>query len=416
MSSPLAIAGVTAVLQHFLGVVYNSPGSVLGSVLVSAVAPDVVQTNLGSGNNSQLQVNLFLHQVTPNVGWRNMDLPRLAGDGSTPLQNQPLALDLHYLLTAYATEDSQAEALLSLGVFLLHENPVFARSAIRAALTSPPPTYPPAYAAALKASGLADQIEMIKVTPATMNREELAWLWTALKADYRPTFPFQVSVVLIEPQTAATLALPVLSRNIFVKPGPPPLLFETQLALGQTAAAQGDMVSVTGQSLGGANRVSLSNPRLGINYPPFAPASTTSSLLTFKVPTDPSNLPAGVYNLSAQFTDTVSNAVILSTNPIAFPIAPTVVGTPTSTNNAAGTLVSLTCAPDVLPSQAVSLALGSNSAPAQTFDSQTNTLSFQFPTLSGKFLVRLRVDGVDSPVGVDWNAKPPVFTGPFVTI
>jgi len=416
MSGPLAIAGVTAVLQHFLGVVYNSPGSVLGSVQVSAVAPDVVQSNLGSGNNAQLQVNLFLHQVTPNIGWRNMDMPTLAADGSTRLDNQPLALDLHYLLTAYATEDSQAEALLSLGVFLLHENPVFARSAIRAALTSLPPTYPPAYAAALKASGLADQIEMIKVTPATLNREELAWLWTALKADYRPTFPFQVSVLLIEPQSATTYALPVLSRNIFVKPGPPPLLFETQLALGQTAPAQGDTVSVTGQGLAGVNRVSLSNPRLGINFPPFAPVSVTSSLLTFKVPTSAANLPAGVYNLRAQFADTATNAVILSTNPIAFPIAPVVAGTPTAANNAQGTLVSVNCAPDVRPSQTVTLSLSSNSAPAKTFETQTNALSFQFPTLSGKFLVRLRVDGVDSPVGVNFSAKPPVFTGPFVTI
>jgi hypothetical protein len=416
MSGPLAIAGVTAVLQHFLGVVYNNPNSVLGSVLVSAIAPDVVQTNLGSGNNAQPQVNLFLHQVTPNVAWRNMDLPTLGPDGSTRLDNQPLALDLHYLMTAYATEDSQAEALLSLGVFLLHQNPVFARSAIRAALTSLPPTYPPAYATALKASGLADQIEMIKVTPATLNREELAWLWTALKADYRPTFPFQVSVVLVEPQTPTTYALPVLSRNIFVKPGPPPLLFETQFALGQTAAAQGDIVSVSGQGLAGINRVSLSNPRLGISFPPFAPASITSSLLTFQVPTSPANLPAGTYNLRAQFTDTVSNAVILSTNPIAFPIAPTAVGTPTAVSNALGTLVSLTCAPDVRPGQTVTLALGSNSAPAKTFDTQMNSPSFQFPTLSGKFLIRLRVDGVDSPVGVNFSANPPVFTGPFVTI
>jgi hypothetical protein len=416
MSSPLAIAGVTEVLQHFLGLVYNSPGSVLGSVVVSAVAPDVVQSKLGSGSNAQLQVNLFLHQVTPNAAWRNIALPRLAGDGKTSLQNQPLGLDLHYLLTAYATEDSQAEALLSLGVFLLHENPVFSRSAIRAALTSPPPTYSANYAKALKDSGLADQIEMIKVTPATLNREELAWLWTALKADYRPTFPFQVSVVLIEPQTASTLALPVLTRQITAKPGPPPLLFEIDLALGQTAPAQGDTVTVTGQGLGGANRVSLSSPRLGINYPPFAPISVSTNSLTFKVPVDPASLPAGMYNLSAQFTDTVSNTVILSTNQIPFPIAPTVVGTPTAANNTAGTLVSLTCAPDVLPGQTVSLALGSSSAPAQIFDAQTSSLKFQFPTLSGKFLIRLRVDAVDSPVGVDWNAKPPAFTGPFVTI
>ena len=76
----------------------------------------------------------------------------------------------------------------------------------------------------------------------------------------------------------------------------------------------------------------------------------------------------------------------------------------------------LTCVPDVLPSQNVSLAMGSTSAPALPFETKTNSLSFQFPTLSGKFLVRLRVDGVDSPIGVDWTATPPVFTGPFVTI
>jgi hypothetical protein len=416
MSTPLAIAGVTAVLQHFLVAVYNSPSSALSGVAVSAVAPDVVQSKLGSGSNAQLQVNLFLHQVSPNQGWRNVGLPRLSGDGQTALQNQPLALDLHYLLTAYATVDSQAEALLSLGVFLLHENPVFARSAIRAALNSLPSTYPQTYANALKASGLADQIETIKVTPAKLSREEMAWLWTALKADYRPTFPFQVSVVLIEPQNSTSLALPVLSRHVTAKPGPPPLLFETQLPSGRPAPAQGDTVTVTGQGLGGANRVSLSNPRLGISYPPFAPTSASSSSLSFKVPIDPANLPAGIYNLSAQFFDTTANAVILSTNQIPLPIAPTVVGTPTATSSAGTTLVSLTCAPDALPGQTVSLALGSNSAPAETFENKTSSLSFQFPTLSGKYLVRLRVDAVDSPIEVDWNATPPAFTNPFVTI
>jgi hypothetical protein len=415
MSTPLAIGGVTAVLQHFLGLVYNNPSSVFGSVQVSAVAPDIVQTKLGSGTNSQLQVNLFLHQVTPNQGWRNMSQPRLAADGVTRLQNQPLALDLHYLLTAYATDDSQAEALLSLGVFLFHENPVFPRSAIRAALTALPPSYPLAYAGALKAAGLADQLEMIKITPATFNREELAWLWTALKADYRPTFPFQVSVVLIEPQSATTLALPVLTRQVNTKPGPPPLLFEPQLATGQTAPAQGDTITISGQGLSGANRVSLTNARLGINYPPFAPLSASSGSLTFKVPVD-SNLPAGMYNLSALFVDTATNLVISSSNQIPLPIAPTVVGIPTSVNNADGTLVSLNCAPDVLPGQTVTLALGSGSAVANAFTAQTSALSFQFPTTAGKFLIRLRVDSVDSPVGVNWSATPPVFTGPFVTL
>ena len=41
---------------------------------------------------------------------------------------------------------------------------------------------------ALASTGLADQIEMIKLTPSTLGREEMAWVWTALKADYRPTY------------------------------------------------------------------------------------------------------------------------------------------------------------------------------------------------------------------------------------
>ena len=102
MSSVLALAGVTAVLQSFLNVVYNNPSSVLGSVAVSAIAPDIVQAGVAGGGNAQLQVNLFLHQVTYNAAWRNNDMPSLAPDGRTRLSNQRLALDLHYLLTAYA--------------------------------------------------------------------------------------------------------------------------------------------------------------------------------------------------------------------------------------------------------------------------------------------------------------------------
>src|SRR5580692_3178569 len=109
MSSALAISGVTAVLQYLLTGAFSSLSSVVGSVTVSAVAPDIVQANLGTGSNSALQVNVFLHQVTLNAAWRNQGLPSLAADGVTPLTNPPLALDLHYLLTAYAGADTEAE-------------------------------------------------------------------------------------------------------------------------------------------------------------------------------------------------------------------------------------------------------------------------------------------------------------------
>src|SRR5271170_2430373 len=173
MSNALAIPGVTAVLQHFLNNVYNNVHSVLGGVKVSAVAPDIVQTSLGSGAHAPLQVNLFLHQVTPNAAWRNVGLPSLAADGGTVLKNPPTALDLHYLLTAYGSEDNHAEALLSYAVAFLHDNPVLPRAQIDAALTALPANH---FNDGLRLSGLASQIEMVKITPATLGREEMAWL------------------------------------------------------------------------------------------------------------------------------------------------------------------------------------------------------------------------------------------------
>ncbi len=415
MSNALAIAGVTAVLEYLLTNVYS--GANLGSVLISALAPDLVQSGSASGSDTPLQVNLFLHQVTYNAAWRNVGQPAVAADGKTRLGNPPLALDLHYLLTAYGSEDCEAEALLGFAIQLMHETPVIPRSQIILGLTSLPGSNP--VSGLLGTSGLADQIEMIKITPATLGREELAWLWTALKADYRPTFPFQVSVVLIEPEFATSAGLPVLSRNITVAAGPTPQLLEVVPPVGQAAAAAGDTVTVTGHSLAGANRVALTNQRLGIQYPPFPPLTVTDSVVTFTVPTDPANLPAGSYSLSMLFTN-AGVQIVQSTNPVPISIAPAIAAVPAPTviPNAAGFLVTVNCNPDVLPNQSVSLALGATIVPAQIFDALTAVLSFQFPpTLtSGPYLARLRVDGVESPVSVNWLAVPPVFTGPWVTV
>lgn len=415
MSSALALSAVTAVLQSLFNTVFNQPASALGSVLVSAVAPDIVQSAIGSSSNSQLRVNLFLHQVTPNASWRNMGMPSLGADGATRLTSPPLALDLHYLLTVYATEDTEAEALLGYAVLMLHENPILPRAEIRAALaglTSTTPLYQ-----VLSSSGLADQIEMIKIAPATLGREEMAWLWTALKADYRPTFPFQVSVVLLQPQLPAAASLPVLSRGIAAQPSAPAAQLQLRLPAGEYAAAPGDTVTVTGTSLTGAGNIALSNQRLGIQYPFFAPATVTPASLTFTVPNDPANLPAAIYDVAVIFTDG-SGKVLKIFNGL--PLAPVILSTPApaAAANSAGTLVTLGCNPQARPNQNVSLLLGSNTVTALPFTAPAATLTFQFtPALvSGSYLARLQVDELVSPVGVNWSAVPPVFTGPMVTV
>ncbi|MGA2249197.1 DUF4255 domain-containing protein [Terracidiphilus sp.] len=412
MSSALALSAVTSVLQTSLGLVYNS--SALGTITVSAIAPDVVETKYGIGPDSGPLVNLFLHQVTPNAAWRNIDFPSLAADGSTRLKNPPLALDLHYLLTAYASEDTEAEALLGYAILMLHENPILPRALITSMLGKLSSS---TYNDALQAAGVDAQIEMIKLSPATLGREEMAWLWTALKADYRPTFPFQASVVLMRNDNPAAFSLPVLTRNIVVQPGVSAQLFGLQPPNDQSPALVGDTVQVNGSALSTASQISIANPTTHVTYL-FAPAigSAQDTSVSFQVPEDPANLPSGVCELSLIFKDSSGNVTQHTSNVvlgIGLKIAAAPV--PSAAASGGGTLVALGCDPQVRSGQNVYLVLSSQTnsnmqvVVAQPFTAQTASLSFQFaPALAADtYAAQLQVDGVLAPVASNWKFTPP---------
>jgi len=409
-------------LETLLNSVYT--GSSLGTVTVSAVAPDIVQTAVGTTADANLQVNLFLHQVTLNTAWRNIGYPSLSADGRTPLKNPPLALDLHYLLTVYASQNCLAEALLGYAVEFLFETPVLLRSQIDSTMKDLAKNHGipnPLKTAGLDKSGLANQIEMIKITPATLGREEMAWLWTALKADYRPTFPFQASVVLIQDQKPLLSSLPVLQRQV-TAPHPNALAPLAALTLieppnSQPFALLGDTVTAQGNNLSGASAVLLDNSRFGVEKPISALTNAGPSSFQFALNFAPAELPAGVYTLTAQVThppDTVD------TNSLPLAIAPKITASPPSvTPDVHGNAsVSITCTPYVWPDQEVFLLIGSHATPADAFTTATGTPSFTFSALTSTpkpVPLRLRVDGVDSPI-IDYTQSPPVFTGPSIKV
>ena len=412
MSSALAIAGVSAVLQSFLTSSYTGKSALFGGpVTVSAKALDIVQEAFAPGSPEN-QVNLFLHQVTHNQGWRNDSLPSVGADGRTRIANPPLALDLHYLLTAYGSEDWQAEALLGFALLMLHENPVLTRNDIRTAISKLPvqdPANP--LSTPLISAGLADQIEMLKITPATLGREEMAWLWTALKADYRPTFPFQVSVVLIEPQNPAVLPLPVLQRDITVQPN---LLSPSIIGVfppnGQVVANLGDKVTVQGTNLTGATGVLLVNSLRQIQQiiTPLLNAGNTSFQFVPPNPNVPDELAAGIYNLAAQMP---SGPDTVNTNSLPLAIAPDITAwAPGVIASGIVTLV-VPCTPFLRPGQEVFLIIGDQQVAADAFSAPTITPSFTYQNLQptgGAVPARMRVDGVDSRI-IDMTKSPPQF-------
>ena len=163
---------------------------------------------------------------------------------------------------------------------------------------------------------------MIKITPATLGREEMAWLWTALKADYRPTFPFQVSVVLIAAAVAdCPLAAGAQPQHHRAGRRRPPQLLQIAAAPGQTARGPGDTVTVTGLSLTGAKRWRSSTRGWASTIAPFAPTAVTERLVAFTVPNDPGEA-AGRHLQPVGAVRQGSGGMLQTTNALPFAIAP----------------------------------------------------------------------------------------------
>lgn len=194
MTSALAIASVTYLLKDLLDnkLVRHGITASVGDVTVSALPPDRITT----GTDERSQINLFMYRVTPHTAWRGMRPPG-EGDGA---RAPSLALDLHYLITAYGERDFQAEILLGSAMQLLLETPVITPAMIRAAL----PTSKngrgglPPLQQTLASAGLAEQVEEIKLCAEFMGTEEASRLWSALQAKYRPSAAYKASAVFIE--------------------------------------------------------------------------------------------------------------------------------------------------------------------------------------------------------------------------
>lgn len=434
MGNALAIAAVTAVLKDLLNnglIDHNVTGAVGGNVTVSALPPDRV---FAPGAQEGNQLNLFLYQVAPNVGWRNVGLPSRDERGGR-LTNPPLALDLHYLLTAYGAEDLHAEVLLGYAMQLLHETPVLTRQSIRTALQPSPVNgsiLPPALQA-LSASELADQVEQIKIVATALNSEEMSKLWTALQARYRPTAAYHVSVVMIESQRPAKSALPVLTIGpvdpVTREPRGPvavasleppfPTLVSVTPPQQMVNGHLGDVLVLQGHKLDGTNlAVRVTGSRLSQPIEiPIASGNTAARLET-TIPNQPETLPAGLYSL-AVLVQRPGETFRRTTNELTLALAPqitTALPASFARNGDGNVTITLVVKPEVQTAQRVALLLGDLEVTAQPRTSQTNTVSFVVRGASpGTYLVRLRVDGVDSEV-VNRAATPPEFLNHRVTV
>jgi hypothetical protein len=437
MSNALAIAAVTAVLRDLLddGLINANISGTLGvTITVTVLPPDLV---ISDSETQPEGLNLFLYQVTPNPGWRNVGLPTRDAQGDR-ISNQPLALDLHYLLTAYSRQPLHAEILLGYGMQLLHETSVLTRRGIRRTLSEalPGTVLPPAFRA-LSTAQLAEQVEQIKIAYQPMTSEEMFRLWSTFQTPYRPTAAYQATVVLIEPERIPKSGLPVLRPNLYIAPFRQPII-EQLLPLNGVAQSfvPSSTLVIRGQNLqGDVTKVRLG----GLDIIPEEVSPTQIRLLLLPLTELPNGLKAGVQPVQ------VLHQLILGTpadphvgsesNVAALILRPVITASLTemtctgegAARRCLGTVV-INVVPSVERTQRVVLLLDQLlNAPnerAQTYrfaapenngisnPDQTRTSSIRIPirdVIPGTYLVRMQVDGAESLPEIDLNRDSPTY-------
>jgi hypothetical protein len=401
MSNALALSAVTLTLQAILTNGATADPD-LTDTTVTILPPDKAR-----GNNNANQLNLFLYQILPNAAWRNQNIPTQVARSETG--NPPLALTLHYLVTAFGRDNDATlpfgHHLLGRAMSTLFDHALLGQDEIRAAT-----------AVALPGSDLDKQLERVRITLQPLTLEEISKLWSGLVTQYRLSVGYEVSVALIESTQPVRTPLPVLTRG----PGdkgvisqasllPPfPLLDSIQFPNAQTSARLGDVLTLTGLHLDGTGvGLVFQHPLWSTPVELTPQPGGTPTQVSVLLPNSPAVWPAGFYTVTLA-VQRPGESYRRMTNQLSFALATKITITPAS---AAGSNITYTmsCNPEVWPAQRASLLLSDQEILAQPHTSKTATLTFQAQALSaGTYFVRLRVDGVDSLL-VNRAAVPPVF-------
>lgn len=198
MSYPLAIACITAILKEILanGLASELVSSGMGDVAFTALPLDQVVVS----GDDRPQLNIFLYHVSQNP---NADM---ADQQSEPARAEireiSLALNLHYLLTAYGTKNFQSELLLGYAIQLFHDTPNLAEDRINKILKHAKASNPSDILSQALGKVSIDDISKylgtIKLCPELLSVEEMSKLWSSLQTHYRPSIAYRISTLLLK--------------------------------------------------------------------------------------------------------------------------------------------------------------------------------------------------------------------------
>ena len=415
MSNYLAIATVTATLQRLLqsAIQLDLPGA-----KVTTVRPEA-----SGGKTPEVGVNIYLYQAIPNPAWRNYDLRNRRPKGEL-VKHAQAGLDLFYIMTFYGNDiELEPQRLLGSAVRTIVDNPILTPDMIRATLNHSNFRY-------LADSTLEQQVERVTIVPSQMNTEELSKIWSVFfQTPYMLSFACQGGAVLIEGNKQSARALPVKSVQFYTTPNQPMVEEAVSEAGANQPIVAGSILMIRGK------RLQADGVQVRIGETRVTPQEVSEKELRLNLSLLPEeekqSLRAGVQQLCVLHPigklGSFESERAVASNVTPFVLCPRIVGelNVSSAWKNADDMYSteLTAVLDLTvdSKQQALLFLNerSNNNPmsyiftAQPRQEDTDTVVFLLSVKEGEYLVRVQVDGAESPLEVDADLG---YVSPFIQI
>ncbi|MDH3657583.1 MAG: DUF4255 domain-containing protein [Nitrosopumilus sp.] len=393
MSNFLAISTVTAAINHLLEEIQTDiPG-----VKIHNKPLDIINSEPSAN-----MLNLFLYHISYNTAYKTEFLPTRNSSGE--LVSRPkIGLDLHYLLTAYGTDndDLLSQQILGSAIRIITENPILTKDIISDAIKSQEK---------VQFSDLPNDIQTIKLEPEMFSVEELTKVWSSFfQTNYRLSMAFQASVLLLDTKKQPKPPMPVKERLVYVKPIKQPVIIKIEPQnLEYSSDAQ---IKILGKNLQEDKTfVHIDDKKV---EPPVS--DIAHNKISIKIP---SGLTAGIKKIK------ISHPIMLGLEPTehqganesnlgAFILSPKITKiTPQEVNR--GSILTVDFEPPILSNQQALLLVGDQTFVIEKHQKENNAInnvsikiSDEFP--AGTYLLRLRVDGAESRLLVDDNPDSPTY-------
>lgn len=420
MSTAMAIAAAARVLSRLIdNRVALENITAFQNMKTSVVSPEQIDgTDMTANANVNPQVNIFPYHVGMNASFRNAFEPSRNSTGQ-PVTTPPLALDISFLVSAHSSVELLPEMLLGLAMQALSDAPQLTRDRVRTLLIADPPDDP--VMMSLQRSGLADQLEIIRIEPLNLNTDDMQKLWTSIHSRARPSFCYRVSAILIDSQNSAKDALPVRTFATAVVQFVRPMIDHIEPA--NLLFAPVNQIALVGEQLVQPGGVAVFST--GDRQPLDAGSTPTRALVTL-----PAGLPAGIIGVELVRTIDIGAAPFKEVNESnlgVFLHRPIFKLTGASTPDivlGAGGALAIRLQPPPNSGQDVRVLLNdpvpSPTSAGFTFPGTlgatlaTDPVTFTLTGVpNGTYMVRVRVDGADTPLTLDANGA---YTGPTITL